>query len=150
MILKINELQEIRPQQEAEIFVGKDGLRAAYERLFHGATKKDEDLFFYIHEEDYGKEGDLFYFSVQDLLKKVKMRGICNEKSHNSKFIKKAKFIDTKFSSFPIPGNIEVCRDDLLIVSWERPIIGVLVHSKSIVNNFRRYFESVWRIAKKM
>jgi hypothetical protein len=49
--------------------------------------------------------------------------------------------------NFPIPGNIEVCGNKMLVISWQKPIIGVLINSKSISDNFRNYFEGVWKIA---
>jgi len=42
---------------------------------------------------------------------------------------------------------LEICKDKLLLVSWEKPIIGVLIHSKSLAENFRKYFNSVWNKA---
>src|SRR3989344_470827 len=61
---RLEELQKLKPEQDAEIFIGIKGLKSAYEKLLKGATKTDEDLFFYIHEEEYAEESDLFYFSI--------------------------------------------------------------------------------------
>ena len=135
---QLEKLQEFKPKQEAEIFLGKKGLKTAYEKILSNTNKKDKHLFFYIHEEKYAKESDLFYFSIQNILKKVGIRGISNEKGRKSEVTKKMKFIDYKFVDFPIPGNIEVCKDRLLLVSWEKPIIAVLIHSGSIADNFRK------------
>ena len=146
---RLEELQKLKPEQDAEIFIGIKGLKSAYEKLLKGATKTDEDLFFYIHEEEYAEESDLFYFSIQNLLKKTTPRGIVNKFAIKSKFIKKARFIDVRYVEFPIPGNIEVCSNKLLLISWKKPIIAVLIHSQSISDNFRNYFETVWKIAKK-
>ena len=148
IIEKLNKLKIIKPTQEAKIFLGKKGLRGAYEELFFGATKRDENLFFYIHEEEYAQEADLFYFSMLELSKSIKLRGICNEEGRNSEFNKKATFMKIKYVNFPIPGNIEICKDKLLLVSWEKPVIAVLIHSKSLAENFRKYFNSVWKQAK--
>lgn len=146
---KINELSEKTKKEETEMFIGKKGLRTAYEKFLSEMNKKDEDLFFYIHEKEYAEESDLFYFSIIDIIKKAPARGISNEFYKNSEFIKKAKWIKMKTVDFPIPGNIEVCRDKLLLVSWKKPIIGVLIHSQSMADYFRNYFESVWKVAEK-
>jgi len=102
-----------------------------------------------MHEEEYAEESDLFYFSIIDLIRKMPIRGIGNENTRNSKFTKKAKWIKMKFVNFPIPGNMEVCRDRLLLASWKKPIISVLIHSQNMADNFRNYFESVWKVAEK-
>ncbi len=150
MLPVFQQMQGIAVQQEAEIFVGMKGLRTAYERLILGISRKDEQLFFYIHEKEYAVESDRFYISIQDILKRVKkMRGLCNEAYRTSSFYKVATFIDTRFVKFPIPGNIEICKDRLLLVSWEKPVIAVLIHSQSIADNFRNYFNAVWDVAKR-
>ncbi len=146
---KLQKLQETKPQQEAEIFMGKKGLKTAYEKLFAQAGKSDEELFFFIPDKKYAKQSDLFYFSIQKILEKVPSRGISNKAYQLSSFIKQAKYIKMRYVSFPIPGNIEICKDKVMLVSWEDPTIGILIHSQSIADNFRRYFETVWKIARK-
>src|SRR3989338_720168 len=47
IIPELEKLQSIKPKQEAEVFIGKKGLRTAYEKLSKDASKKDEILFFY-------------------------------------------------------------------------------------------------------
>ncbi len=148
----IEKLQENKPEQEAEVFIGKNGLRTVYEKLLPGLDKKEEVLYFYIHEKEYAEEADLFYLGIKDLLKKVNMRGISNKEGRKSKFFEYFvnKSLKKKFVDFPIPGNIEIYNDKLLIISWKKPIIAVLIKSKSITDNFREYFEGVWKIAKKI
>ncbi len=145
---QLESLQEFKAKQEAEIFVGKKGLRAAYEKLFTTVNKDEEDLFFYIYHPEYGKEADLFYLSIQEIIKKLPIRGISNTEGRESLFAQSVDFIRYRFVDFPIPGNLEVCGDKTLFVSWEKPTIGVLITSKSIADNLRNYFDTVWVIAK--
>jgi sugar-specific transcriptional regulator TrmB len=151
VLKEIEKLQENKPEQEAEIFLGKKGLKTAYEKLLSKVNKNDEDTYFYIHEKEYAEEADNFYFSLKHLIKKVNFRGIVNEEKIKSEFTKRfknSKTIKIRFANFPIPGNIEVCKDKLLLVSWKKPIIAVLIHSQSIADNFKRYFESVWKVSR--
>lgn len=148
MLPQLTKLQQVMPQQEAEIFLGKKGMKTAYEKLLADVTKDDEDLFFYVYEEKYAKESDLFYFSIQHLLKGIPERGISNIAYRKSPFIKQAQYISMRYVDFPVPGNIDICRDRLLLVSWEEPIIAMLIHSRSIAENFRRYFNAVWKVAR--
>ena len=145
---ELTQLQKIVPQQDAEIFLGKKGLKTAYEKFTSEMDNKEPYCFFYIHEKEYAKEADLFYFGIQHMLKRRNIRGISNENGRNSEFTKQAKYMQMRFVNFPIPGNIEVCKDRLLLVSWKQPIIGVLIHSESIAENFKSYFETVWNVAK--
>ena len=146
---QLENLQKEKQSQEAEIFIGTKGLRSAYEKLFSNMKKNDEELFFYIHEKEFGEESDRFYASIEYLLKKVKTRGICNKEYKSSPFIKKAKYLNIKFVDFPIPGHMEVCNNFLLLVSWQKPIVAILITSESLSSHFRNYFNSVWKIAEK-
>ncbi|MEA3329967.1 MAG: helix-turn-helix domain-containing protein [Nanoarchaeota archaeon] len=148
IIPEIENIQKMKPEQKAEIFLGEKGLRTAYERLLKGITKKDENLFFYIHEEEYEEESDLFYSGIQELAKRATLKGICNKKYKKTEFAKRAKHMELKFVDFPIPGNIDIVKDKVLIVSWKSPIISILINSKNIADNLKDYFNETWKIAK--
>ncbi|MBR9705147.1 DUF3839 domain-containing protein [Candidatus Pacearchaeota archaeon] len=148
---KLEKIQKHLPTQDAEIFIGQKGLKTAYQKLISDMKQGDEDLFFYIHEKVYEKDSDLFYFSIQDIFKKKKFpnRGIVTQNYKESDFGKQAKFLNMKFVNFPLPGTMDIIRDKVFFISWRKPITGVLIHSQSLADNFRAYFESVWKIAKK-
>lgn len=146
---ELEKLQESFPSQEAEIFVGKKGLRTGYEKMLRGKSKKDELLYFYLYEKEYAEESDLFYHSIQELSKRVNMRGLSNKEYKKSWFAKKSEFLNIKFLDFPVPGNIDIIGDMVLVVSWHSEIVGILIKSKSIADNFRNYFNKVWSITKK-
>lgn len=134
---------------EAEIFIGIKGLKTAYEKMILQTTKKDEGLFFYIHEKEYAEKSDRFYNEAYSISKKLKSRGLANKEYKKSWFIKKAKRFEIKFVDFPLPGNIDIIKDNVMIVSWEPEITAVIINSKSISKHFRDYFNKIWKIAKK-
>jgi hypothetical protein len=105
-------------------------------------------LFFYIHDPAYAKEAELFYSSIGNIFKKVKTRGIADQSSRKMKFLQQADYINTRYADFPIPGNIEICRDQVLIVAWEKPVITIFIHSKVVADHFRKYLNAVWKLAK--
>ncbi len=144
IIPNLEKLQELKTKQEAEIFLGKKGLRTAYEKLLKNTTKDNKLLFFYIHEEKYGEESNLFYNSITELSQKAKSRGICNKDYKKSWFAKKAKFLTMKFTDIPMPGNIDIVKDKVLIVSWRDTIFSILIHSQSFADSLRDYFEHMW------
>ncbi len=144
----IEKLQESSVNQEAEVFIGKKGLRTAYEKMLGKSTKKDIVLFSYLYHKEYAEEADLFYHSIQGISKKVIVKGIANKAYKKSWFAKKAKFLNTKFVDYPIPGNIDVFRDMVFIVSWHPEIVGILIKSESIANSFKNYINRVWEMAK--
>ena len=141
---ELEKLQESKITQEAEVFIGKKGLRTAYEKLCKDASKHDEILFFYIHDNKYGEESNLFYNSIVDITKRTNNRGICNKDYHKSWFAKKSKHLKMKFTNLPIPGNIDIIKDKVLLVSWGDSLFSVLIHSKSLANNLKNYFNEMW------
>jgi len=148
IIPDLEKIQESKTKQEAEIFMGVKGLKSAYKKLMEDTTKKDEGLFFTLHKEEYAEKSEMFYNSISEISKRIKNRGIANKELKKSWFAKKAKFLNIKFVDFPIPGNIDIIKDKIMIVSWSPTPIAILIHSKTIANNFRDYFNQVWKISK--
>ena len=145
----LEKLQESKIKQEAEVFLGKKGLRSAYEKLYKNLKKSEEALFFYIHESEYAETSNLFYNSITDIVKQTKNRGIANKEYKKSWFAKKAFHLNMRFIDIPLPGNIDIINDKVLFVSWSGGITSVLIHSKEIANNLRNYFNEVWKLTKK-
>ncbi len=148
-MLKLEEIQQTKTDSEAEVFIGLKGLRSAYEKLFSNKTKKHENLFFYIYQEEFKEKSDTFYLNLQNTLTRyIPTRGIVNKEYKNSEFIKNIKF-NIRFVDFPIPGNIDIYQDKVLIISWKSPIMGVFIQSEQISENLKNYFEGIWKVSKK-
>jgi len=145
----LEKLQEAKSSQEAEIFLGKKGLRTAYEKLSKNITKGDNISFFYIHDERYGEEQNLFYNSLTKLFQRTKSKGICNKNYKKSWFAKKASHLQMRFTETPLPGNIDIIKDKILITTWKDTIFSILIHSQSLADSLREYFEHMWKISKK-
>jgi len=73
------------------------------------------------------------------------VRGISNEEYRNSWFIKQAKWMKIRFTDNPLPSNVDIRQNKVLFTSWRDMPIGVLVHSKEIYENFKMYFEALWK-----
>lgn len=145
-------------KQEAEIFIGEKGLMTAYEILLEKAEKNSKLRFFYMHKSEYDeKVYDFFYgrlnFNPKKTIpllkqKKIKWLGIVNEKNVKGKLKKSSKLIIQKYVDFPIPGNIDITDNSILITTWSDVPMGILIESEEIAKNFKDYFDSVWEIAK--
>lgn len=147
---ELERLQKVAPTEESEMFIGIKGLRSAYAQFLSDVDPIGKYMFFYVHQKEYATEADRFYFSIKDVLKNLKgVRGICNLQGKDSAFNKQATFIEFRYVDFPIPGNIEIYKDRVLLVSWQQPAVGILVRSKSLSDSLSIYFESVWRMGIK-
>ena len=144
LIPELENLQSRKEKQEAEIFLGLKGMKTAYERLFENSKEREEYFFFYISQEKYDEMADAFYTRIYQKFKKLNTKGIAATQYKNSKFIKKTK-IKMKFVNFPVPGNIDIFQDKLLLTSWQEAPLAILITSKDISNKFKEYFNSVWK-----
>jgi DNA-binding transcriptional regulator GbsR (MarR family) len=150
LIPKLTKLKDNKENQTSEIFLGIEGLRTAYEKLTEDTKKNDELMFFYIHDEKYFEKADLFYQQEFYKFNKkgLQVMGISTRKFKKSKyFTKPPKFIKLKFVNFPLPSIIDICNDQVLITTWAEKPFANLIHSKEVADNFREYFNSIWKIA---
>ena len=145
-------------KREAEIFVGEKGLMTAYEILLEEAERNSKLRFFYIFNPEYDEEVyDFFYGRLNfngkktiPILKQKKMKwlGIINGKDIPKKFKKYSKLIVQRRANFPIPGNINITDNSVLIAIWSGEPMGILIQSEETAKNFKDYFDSVWKISK--
>lgn len=146
IIPELEKLQNSKEKQEAEIFLGYNGIKTAYDRMIESDKYKEEDwLFFYIEEKGttHSKEAEGFYTRIYNKFKYIKAKGIANIEYKKSKFIKKTHF-NMRYVNFPIPGNIDVYKDKLLFITWKETSLGVLITSKDMAEKFKKYFYSIW------
>ncbi len=137
--------------QEAEIFLGTKGLRTAYKILLEGKSKKEFLLFFYLHDEEYAENADFFYQQEFYYFKKegIKLRGIATSNFKESKFYKRSpNFVDLKFVDFPLPSMVDIFNGKILLTMWRDKPIGILIQSREVYENYKNYFEELWKIAK--
>lgn len=132
-------------KQDAEIFLGKRGLKSAYSSMIEDSKKGDEFLFLFVLDEKYNEEANEFYLDILKIFKKnkIKIKGVSNKKYKNLKSTRELeKEIKIKYTESQIPINIDIFKDKILIVSWN-PLMGFLIKSKEISNKFKKYFYSL-------
>ena len=148
MLPGLIQLQQNKPEQEAEIFIGKKGLKSAYEKFFSNINSKNIYYFFYIHKKDYSDDADRFYWNMfNDTLKgkNLTIKGISNIDFKKSWFLKKAKKrMSMRYVDFPTPGNIDICRDKIMLISWANSPVCFLIKSERIAEDFKNYFNMLF------
>lgn len=140
--------REHKIPQNAEIFLGGPAMKAMLLEIVADGKKGEEYLFF-------GGTGRFW----ADVLKKVyipfakvrqqkslKVRGIGLEKYRS--LMKPTPYTELRYISFPAPANVAIFKDKTAIISWTESPVGVLITSQGIANQFREFFESVWKVAK--
>ncbi|PIN88969.1 hypothetical protein COU60_04810 [Candidatus Pacearchaeota archaeon CG10_big_fil_rev_8_21_14_0_10_34_76] len=152
----LNKLSLNEEKQGSEIFVGEKGIMTAYDIFLDEATEGSTLRFFYMHDPSYDEKvydfcyGRINYNNkkIAPTLKKKKMKwlGIINEGSYSKKMSKPPKPIISKYVDFPVPGNIDITDNSVLITVWTDKPLGILIQSKEVARNFQKYFDSIWKI----
>jgi sugar-specific transcriptional regulator TrmB len=136
--------------QEAEIFVGKKGLRTAYNILLDGVKKKEDFLFFFTLPKEKEEEFAEFYIKIGKKFRQsgVNLKGISHESYKRAPGVKETvPWTRMRYVGFPVPSTIDICKDKVLLIDWNKPT-GFLIKSQEMADNFRQYFHSVWKQAK--
>lgn len=145
---KINDINE----EEAQIFVGFDGIKTAYEELIKDFDKKEELMYFYVYEEKDVERANLFYSQEFHYFKELglKLKGISTDSFKKSKHFKKTpSFVELRFVNFPLPSTMDIYKNKVLMIAWHEKPVAYLINSKEISENYRKYFNDIWKIAKK-
>ncbi|MCK4670520.1 MAG: hypothetical protein KAT43_04920 [Nanoarchaeota archaeon] len=140
-----------KERTEAEIFEGIKGLHAMFDILLEKSKPGDEYLFFAIGEEHKREDVQRFLIWLQNkrFEKKLKQRGIAPTKL--KKIILKAYKRPTyiRFTDIIFPTGIVIFRDHVITLIFEEKIMAISVHSKTATDVYKKYFEDMWKKAKK-
>lgn len=139
-------------KQSVEIFQGFKGILIASKKLYSNVKKHDVALFFYVHKKEYSEMVDDFYYKLAPFYKKVgiKFKGIGSKEWATSKYAKDtASFIESRYVNFPLPGTIDIYKNKILQITWGKIPIGIFIESRQIADDYRNYFNVIWKKAKK-
>lgn len=141
-------LQEI---QETAMFQGTKGFQSAKEEFVSDLIKGDEYVVF-------GSQEPLkigFESSIQRFNEDNKKQGLKTRLIYNSKF-KKIKKLYAKYSNVEVrfidkilPSSIAISKSRILLMAYGENPIQVLIKNKELASSHMKFFETIWKIAKK-
>jgi HTH-type transcriptional regulator, sugar sensing transcriptional regulator len=144
MMMHYTKTQE---KQETNFYKGKQGLKTVFEDqlkentkelLVLGASHLANDVFrFYLK-----------WYNEKRVKKKIKMKVIFNEAKGKSKIpYSEIRYLPGKYHS---PMAINIYGDKVAIILWskENPL-AIVIKNKEISEGYKKYFELMWKIAKK-
>jgi len=146
LIPEIIKKQKPVEKNDAKVFKGLRGLKSALYDFIEEAKKGDEYLFFSFYTKnpndfnevyDYYKEFEKDRENFGIITKGVAPQDI--KEKFVGRNLKNIKFID-----YPVPMNISVFRDNVLMTPWESEQITFLIKSRQLAESFRIYFYSIW------
>jgi HTH-type transcriptional regulator, sugar sensing transcriptional regulator len=133
-------------KQEAELFEGIKGIMTLLNILIEDAKKGDEFLMFTAEAETPEKSEEIQrFYERYDAKRKEKgliVKGVANVKL--KPLFEKRKTLKMKYTSLPVPANTGICNNKMVLISWGEKPVGVLIHSRQIIEKQRRFFSAFW------
>lgn len=144
-LLAIQKISE--PSQNAEVFIGLRGIKSGFKKLLQPMHKGQDYLFFYKYDKLNVKIVHEFFakMDIEEYYNKLPTRGLFSREYKPLFKERKKNKIKAKFTAHPIPSNINIYGDKVLIISWRENPIGFLIQSKEVTQTFEDLFEEVWK-----
>lgn len=147
------EIEKITPQapplQEAKLFRGIQGLRSYYRGI---ASTGTEYVVFGAPEKSLEIMGEHFWlnFNAKKNEKKIKTRAIFNKSLQ--KYAKKVenKFTKVRFLSqdFEPLTETNIQADKVAVIVWTQEPVLFLIQDRFVADNYRIFFEQMWKSAE--
>jgi predicted transcriptional regulator len=137
---------EAGKEQKAEVAFGFKGLVGLANRLIEDGKKGDEYVFFSFYTKHPEKHEKVFNFYRQfDEDRKRKgllVKGIVPRELKD--YIGGRRYAKICMVDFPVPTNLSICGDKVLMTPWEDEPVSILIYSRQLAESFRGYFHSIF------
>ncbi len=148
IIPKLESLQKLSEEkQQAEIYEDTKGIITMLNELIKDAKPNDTYYFFAVDVSNLNKEIQKFFerYDAKRKEKRLIVKGLARKKLKS--LFEKRKYLQMKYTDFPIPSNISICNDKMVLMSWGEKPNGILVKSKQIIKSQIDFFEELWNKA---
>lgn len=145
-----SKLEESGEEQETKMFFGYQGLKTSLYEFISDLKRGDEHVVFGA-KGDFSKtfENLISSFYIEKERRGVKTRIIYPKSFENAKKIYRGlKLVKMRFTKQIMPSTIAVSKNNVLIITYEKEPIQVLIKSKPIANSFSDSFEDIWKKLK--
>jgi len=143
-------------KQEAQVYIGWKGIYNAFNHILEVLPKGSEYIGFAAgFDQQYTKESRQFFreFQKKRVNKRYKIKLIANEstriQTEKYEYYKKFGKPEYRFVDGFAPVGVIIFRENVLNVAFENNPIAVIITSKQISDTYRKFFNEMWRIAKK-
>ncbi len=142
------ELEQVKKEPSVvRVLEGKEGLRTLIRMLF---DNKEKDICVY---GGTGKSYEVLKYEMPRIaketgIKHIKGKIITAEKLREKLFTKLKNF-DVRYIGEITPSSTMIFGNIVSIQIFDEKISVILIESKSVAESYRKYFESLWKSAKK-
>lgn len=132
-----------KKMEKTNFYKGKAGLKMVFESqldypeiLIWGATREAYNSMPYYFK----------WFNERRKQKKVKIKVITSDKTIKPKILAETKYLAEKYSQ---PMVINVYGDNVAMILWGKNPFALVIEQKEFAIGYKKYFELLWKIAKK-
>lgn len=137
-----------KKKEESNVYTGKKGIKSIL-----------DDILNYKEYVAFGSSGEFLKIMQHDFIifqkkkkdLKIKSRIIQSDSAKKNKELKKFAYASFKYipDEFSAPNTSIIYGDKLAIIVWAETPFATVISSKQVANSFRKYFELMWKQAKK-
>lgn len=139
-------------KQEATVFEGIEGVKAAFNRIIDTLKAGDDYLVFTLGEELGLQSVKTFFqnYHKKRIDKNIKVKLIVNQKIKEI-FRKNHLYsgMSARYTHLGIPTGIFIYENNVMSVVWGEKPTAFVISSKANAGRYREFFEELWKLAKK-
>jgi len=141
-------LQHPQGRQEAEVYIGFNGLKNVLYTLIQDAKPGDEYLFLNYHTQE-PEHYAMVYEFYKEFAKERARRGIIAKgiaPTHARKMFEGRDLKNIQFVDIPFPANITIFHDAVVLEpAWKDTMVVFLIRSADLAKGFRAFWNSMWQ-----
>ena len=154
IIPKLQELQkqakaQATAQATAEVYIGLKGLVSMYYELIEDAKKGEEYYFFGPREDSAMNAMKEIYIPFRKYRKDKGLKVYGLNPKNIKKYIEQPSYVTERFTDLPLPANMAIFRDKIVIASWGDVPTGTLIHARDVAEQYKELFKELWKQSKK-
>src|SRR3989338_6133867 len=151
LLLKYNKTKD---KTDIEVFYGWEGMKTIYSEISESLSKRDENLIFGASMGRDHKKADQFFshYYTKVEKKKYNIKIIFNDEVRGhverTNYFVKSKIHEVRYLHQNTFTELNVYKNTVLIIMLlEKPII-IRIKNKDACDSFRKFFDTMWKIAK--
>ncbi len=133
--------------QEATIYKDKKGIK----NIIMDITKSKTEVYLFASgwgfKENFPDYSDIWYSRLK--MNKIRVKHLISHKFKGKKMVPESFEYRYLPSEFVFPSTTCVYEDKVLIIMWSVSPIAILIRGKEISDSYKKFFEMLWKIAKK-
>ena len=136
-------------KEESEVYKGLSGIKSMLQAFISDGEKGDEFLFFGGEEKEYDEAVGKVYLQYDKRRQDMGLKVYGVVPSYKRGLYGEFDYIEPRYADFPLPPNMGIFRNKILIISWNDAPTGFLIESKVIAEQYRQMFWNIWKVSKK-